>query len=70
MMRRGHNQSTPFGLSAVGCISLSPILVGQSCRFALFAGPMSGEIPTIGQAKNIALLVFVEVWASRQRRPT
>jgi hypothetical protein len=52
MMRPGHDQSTPFGLSVSGAFRLSAIPVGQSCRFALV------EVPAIGQIQNIALLVL------------
>jgi hypothetical protein len=52
MMRPGHDQSTPFGLSATSTFQLSLVPVGQSCRFALV------EVPAIGQIQNIALLVL------------
>jgi hypothetical protein len=42
MMRPGHDQSIPFGLSAApGVFQLFPIPVGQSCRFALVEVPAS-----------------------------
>jgi hypothetical protein len=52
MMRPGHTQSTPFGLSAACTFHLAPILVGQSCRFALV------EVSAVGQVQNIALFVL------------
>jgi hypothetical protein len=52
MMRPGHDQSIPFGLSGAGTFQLSLVPVGQSCRFALV------EVPVIGQIQNIVLLVL------------
>jgi hypothetical protein len=70
MMRPGHNQSTPFGLSAAGCISTA--LDFGRAKLPLCLGRNTGERRGTSDrtGNKIALLVFVEVWASRQQRPT
>jgi hypothetical protein len=58
MMRPGHNQSTPFGLFAVGRISTVPDSGRAKLPLCLGRSVGEREVPAIGQAKNIALLVL------------
>jgi len=54
-------------------LTLPPTMVGQTCRFAPISPPASAAKLAEPQGyahENIVPLVLVEVWATRQRRPT
>jgi len=65
MMRPGHNQSIPFGLSAAGRISTVPD--SGRAKLPLCPDRSAGERRGPGDrtSKNIALLVFVEKFGRR-----
>ena len=54
-------------------LTLSPTMVGQTCRFAPISPPASAAMlakPWGYARQNTASLVLVKVWAARQHRPT